>query len=157
MAINRAPWTALVDDDGSNLVGSVWNKAAIKTVLLDPIDAMPPPVLTTLRYGPSVVFPMAAGAYNALRPPAGDQSVLWQLQPAGTVTINGILAEADQAQHFLFNQSGQICTIVNQSASAAAGNQIICPGLTNYTIPVYGVVPVIYVAALPVWLVVGKA
>jgi hypothetical protein len=39
MAINRAPWTALVDDDGSNLTGSIWNKAAIKTVLLDPIDA----------------------------------------------------------------------------------------------------------------------
>jgi hypothetical protein len=39
MAINRGPWNALVDDDGSNLVGSVWNKAAIKTVLLDPIDA----------------------------------------------------------------------------------------------------------------------
>jgi len=39
MAIDRAPWNALVDDDGSNLIGSVWNKAAIKTVLLDPVDA----------------------------------------------------------------------------------------------------------------------
>jgi len=39
MAIDRGPWNALVDDDGSNLVGSLWNKAAIKTVLLDPIDA----------------------------------------------------------------------------------------------------------------------
>ena len=39
MAIDRGPWNALVDDDGSNLVGSIWNKAAIKTVLLDPIDA----------------------------------------------------------------------------------------------------------------------
>jgi len=38
MAIDRGPWNALVDDDGSNLVGSLWNKAAIKTVLLDPID-----------------------------------------------------------------------------------------------------------------------
>jgi len=40
MAIDRAPWNALTDDDGSNLVGSLWNKAAIKTVLLDPIDVM---------------------------------------------------------------------------------------------------------------------
>lgn len=39
MAIDRGPWNALVDDDGSNLVGSVWNKAAIKTVILDPVDA----------------------------------------------------------------------------------------------------------------------
>jgi hypothetical protein len=40
MAINRGPWNALVDDDGTNLVGSVWNKAQINTVLLDPIDAL---------------------------------------------------------------------------------------------------------------------
>jgi len=42
MAIDRAPFNALNDDDGSNLVGSLWNKAAIKTVLLDPIDALYP-------------------------------------------------------------------------------------------------------------------
>jgi len=40
MAIDRGPWNALVDDDGSNLVGTVWNKDKIKTVLLDPIDAI---------------------------------------------------------------------------------------------------------------------
>jgi len=44
--INRAPWTALVDDSGQNLDGSIWNKAAIQTVLLDPIDAAIGPVQT---------------------------------------------------------------------------------------------------------------
>jgi len=39
MAIDRGPWNALIDDDGSNLVGTVWNKDKIKTVLLDPTDA----------------------------------------------------------------------------------------------------------------------
>jgi hypothetical protein len=39
MAINRAPFHALVDDDGSNSLGTPWNKAAIAGVLLDPIDA----------------------------------------------------------------------------------------------------------------------
>jgi hypothetical protein len=38
VAINRAPFNALIDDDGTNTVGSVWNKAAIEDVLLDPID-----------------------------------------------------------------------------------------------------------------------
>jgi hypothetical protein len=37
--IDRGPWNALVDDDGSNLVGTVWNKDKIKTVILDPTDA----------------------------------------------------------------------------------------------------------------------
>jgi hypothetical protein len=44
--INRAPWTALVDDSGNNLDGTPWNKAAIKDVLLDPIDAAIGPVQT---------------------------------------------------------------------------------------------------------------
>lgn len=39
MAIDRTAFHALVDDDGSNTVGSLWNKHAIQTVLLDPIDA----------------------------------------------------------------------------------------------------------------------
>ena len=41
MAINRGPFNALIDDDGSGMTGSVWNKAAIQSVLLDPIDANP--------------------------------------------------------------------------------------------------------------------
>jgi hypothetical protein len=40
MPINRAPFNALVDDDGSGNVGTVWNKNQIKSVLLDPTDAM---------------------------------------------------------------------------------------------------------------------
>lgn len=40
MGINRAPFNALVDDDGTGQVGSVWNKAQIQGVLLDPIDAL---------------------------------------------------------------------------------------------------------------------
>lgn len=39
MAIDRTNYNALVDDDGSNLVGTLWTKNIVKTVLLDPIDA----------------------------------------------------------------------------------------------------------------------
>lgn len=38
-AINRAPFNALVDDDGSGTKGSPWNKSAIQSVILDPVDA----------------------------------------------------------------------------------------------------------------------
>jgi hypothetical protein len=37
--INRAPWNALVDDDGTGTVGTPWTKDKIKTVILDPADA----------------------------------------------------------------------------------------------------------------------
>jgi hypothetical protein len=39
MPINRGPFNALVDDSGNGLTGSIWNKAAIASVILDPADA----------------------------------------------------------------------------------------------------------------------
>jgi hypothetical protein len=39
MAINRTWWNNLVDDDGSGITGTIWNKAVIAG-LLDAIDAM---------------------------------------------------------------------------------------------------------------------
>jgi hypothetical protein len=38
MAIDRTNYNALVDDDGSNTVGTLWTKNQVKIVLLDPID-----------------------------------------------------------------------------------------------------------------------
>lgn len=57
MPINRGPFNALVDDNGTGLTGSVWNKAAIQTVLLDPIDVAIPGVWATQ--------PFNAGIYRA--------------------------------------------------------------------------------------------
>lgn len=39
MAIDRTAFNALTDDSGSGTDGSIWDKAAIEDVLLDPIDA----------------------------------------------------------------------------------------------------------------------
>lgn len=61
MSIDRTAYNALVDDDGSNLVGSIWNKNAIKTVLLDPIDAQ----LATLVQPARVVVPYNAANFGA--------------------------------------------------------------------------------------------
>jgi len=38
MAINRGPFNALVDDDGSGTTGTLWNKSAIASTILDPVD-----------------------------------------------------------------------------------------------------------------------
>ena len=38
MSIDRTAYNALANDSGSNLDGSLWDKSAIKDVLLDPID-----------------------------------------------------------------------------------------------------------------------
>ena len=38
MAIDRTNYNALVDDDGSGAVGTIWNKNQLKICVLDPID-----------------------------------------------------------------------------------------------------------------------
>lgn len=51
MPIDRTQFNALIDDDGTGAHGSVWNKAAIQSVLLDPIDAMYSEVITVTTPG----------------------------------------------------------------------------------------------------------
>jgi len=58
MAIDRTNWTALIDDDGSNTVGTIWTKDKVKTVLLDPID-------TEFTARAAVVRGVAAGGTGA--------------------------------------------------------------------------------------------
>jgi len=89
MAINRGPWNALVDDDGSNLVGSIWNKAAIKTVILDPVDAALPVVPASAVWQPA---PLASGIadvngtalahtiISSRQIRIGPTTVIWQFQ-----------------------------------------------------------------------------
>ena len=61
MAINRAPFNALVDDTGNGLTGSVWNKAAISGVLLDPIDTL---VGSAVAYTPTWKTPTGTISVN---------------------------------------------------------------------------------------------
>jgi hypothetical protein len=52
MALDRTAYNALIDDDGSNTVGTLWTKNIVKTVLLDPMDvalAAVAPVGTPIR------------------------------------------------------------------------------------------------------------
>ena len=72
MAINRGPFNALIDDDGSGTTGSVWNKAAIQGVILDPVDALVPDWAVT---------PYNAGDYAA-DPPMG-----FQVNPGTTYSL----------------------------------------------------------------------
>lgn len=103
MPINRGPFNALVDDDGSNTVGTVWNKGQIQAVILDPVDA-------AIAGGPWTAVPfnaanfgatgggtwtMAAGSVVNNRYTLIGKTLIWlvYLAPAGTVagTVNGLM------------------------------------------------------------------
>jgi len=91
MAIDRAPFNALVDDDGSNLVGSIWNKAAIAAVILDPADAAFSVITGTFTpvdaSGGGIVFSFASGNYARY-----GKIVIVTIQVVYPSTANGALA-----------------------------------------------------------------
>jgi hypothetical protein len=149
MAIDRGPWNALVDDDGSNLVGSVWNKAAVKTVLLDPMDG----ALAKSVLGPVTSIPLDQPAYNNYRPAGGDLRAVWLLNPTIATAVTGFLAEPDGTQHLLINSTANAITLANVHVNSAVGNRFICPGYVNYTLGTWGSVWVIYVTFFSSWIV----
>ena len=152
--INRAPWTALVDDDGSNLVGSIWNKDAIKTVLLDPIDAAllePPPAPTTLQYS-QLQFDLT-GNYDNFRPPNGENAVVWILTPLVATNITGFLAEADRTQHLIINDGNAPLVFHNNHSSSSAGNRLYVPGFaTTYSLNLWSAIWMTYLTRHNGWL-----
>lgn len=160
MAINRGPWNALVDDDGSNLVGSVWNKAAIKDVILDPADAalaaVPPPVqLVKFCIGPHVSPPgfVTTPTHN-YRPPNGENVVMWQLySTVGSAQMTGFLAEPPGTQHLILVIGGNPITFKHQDAGSAVGNRIIGKGYADYVGQLWQPFWIVYYATD--WLVVA--
>jgi hypothetical protein len=124
LPINRAPFTALVDDDGSNTIGTPWNKAAIQGVILDPVDAA--------RAWTSLQVTLAPGDYVDWNPGIiGDTVINIQLTAAGTATIYGfkptIPGYAGQriTLHVVSDPS-LIFSLYHEYAGASAGCQLHC-------------------------------
>ena len=150
MAINRGPWTALVDDDGSNLTGTIWNKDKIKTVLLDPIDAL---VLGPQQVGTAHADAViTAGNYDNYRPPNGENCYIWLLLPTGPQSLTGVLAEPNYTQHLLINTSSNNIVFYNQHTNSAAANRFICPGYNHYTLGVWGSITMTYILGIGAWV-----
>lgn len=67
MAINRAPFNALVDDDGSGTTGTIWNKSQIQYVILDPVDAaILNPTAPIVLAGGQIQFPATPNPSGSL-------------------------------------------------------------------------------------------
>ena len=117
MAINRAPFNALVDDDGSGSIGTIWNKNQINTVLLNPIDRMT-----------QAGFVLPPGTVNNFAPANGNAFTLWMLSREAASDITGIVAEPHGTSHLLINNGGFAINMYNQHAGSLAANQFIVPG-----------------------------
>jgi hypothetical protein len=115
MAIDRTTWTALLDDDGSNLVGTLWTKDLVKTLLLDPIDARWAENTTT-----------ATGNQDNL---AYAEADVLRCNNATALTLRGILAPAaplKPGKPLLIVAIGAgTVTLNDQDANSTAANRLI--------------------------------
>ena len=126
MAIDRGPWNALVDDDGSNLIGSVWNKDQIKTVLLDPIDAEIAAAVGGIVVPPgteTLVTSTATGTVNDWAPGlVGHTTVVWTGTAA--LTITGIAGGVSGQRVTIKNRGTAAISLAHASAGSAAANRL---------------------------------
>jgi hypothetical protein len=146
--IDRAPFNLLQDDDGSNLVGSIWNKAAIKTVLLDPIDAaLPPKIITTTDSGVLHNWaPTGFGAWPML--------IHW----TGTVEakITGFPAGFDGQVVTLQNAGTAPMTLWHLDSGSAAGNKLRnSVTLTPTPIGISGYAQYVYRTVVGAWMLLA--
>jgi len=77
LLIDRTQYNLLADDDGSNTVGTVWNKNKVKTVLLDPIDTLAAPTTVTLADGATPALDASLAGLNGVfrLAAAGDRTI----------------------------------------------------------------------------------
>lgn len=145
MPINRTAYNALVDDSGLGTDGSLWDKTAIKDVLLDPID------VAISAGGSSEETLTTTGTQTALAPTA----TFVRLNNASLLTIQGIVAgAAGQRKTFVSVGAGQV-DIANEHASATAANRITNQVTGTISLaPGTGRVDLIYDATSARWKVI---
>jgi len=159
MAIDRGPWDALVDDDGSNLVGTVLNKDIIKTVILDPVDAALALVASEGAH-PVVLVNSDVGTLNNWTPAGfGTQPTYMHWTGASAATISGLVAGVDGQMVTIKNRSpnGSVLSFVHSTASASAAQNRFLNAATSAPTPVAleGTIRFVYVASVAVWVMIG--
>lgn len=148
--LDRAPFNALVDDDGSNLIGSIWNKAAIASTILNPVDAV---VGGPFIVNGDLLFPIAAPLYNDFQPSTPADTVWLLDSTAMATTITGIVAAPNLTQRLVINVGPNPITFANQHTGSAVPNRFIGPGFANFSLPVWHSVWLMYVQYVSAWAI----
>jgi hypothetical protein len=138
MALDRTWYDTLINDDGSNTTGTVWNKAAVDS-LMDAVDAslatvapLASPTLTGVPAAPTAALgtsttqlattaftaaalapgtsaPTTTGTQTALAIPAGAGDLVLYLNNATLLTVQGIAAGLSGQRLTLFSKgAGQV-------------------------------------------------
>ena len=113
MPLDRTWYNTLVDDDGSNTVGTPWNKAAVDA-LMDAVDAA---LIETL------LASTATGAQHNWAPGlSGHTFIKWN--GAADLAVTGFAGGVAGQRVTFLNIGTFVATFAHQSASSSAGNKL---------------------------------
>ncbi len=113
--INRAPFNALIDDDGSNTVGTIWNKAQIQGTILDPVEA-------ALRW--TEVTTTAVGTQHNFNPGLNGDTVI-RCNNASLLTISGFPAGYGGQRLRLFTIGAGQVDLLHYNAGSLTANRLV--------------------------------
>jgi hypothetical protein len=123
MALDRTWYNTLVDDDGSNTVGTLWNKAAVDS-LMDAVDAV---IL------PGTSAPTTTGTQTALAIPSGSLDLVLYLNNASLLTVQGIAAGIQGQLLFVFSKGAGQVDFAHLHASGTALGKLKLTATTGLT------------------------
>ena len=123
MALDRTWFNSLVDDDGSGSVGTIWNKAAVDS-LMDAVDVLAETVPATLT---------TTGSVNDWAPGLQGHT-LTRWSGAADLSISGLAGGVVGQQWTFLNQSATALALFNHNnAASASANRFRNVALAAYT------------------------
>ena len=150
MALDRTWFNTLIDDNGTNTVGTVWNKGSVDS-LMDATDKEF--IDARMEVGPAIYLQIVGNVDNW----AGNPGyTVWEVFPQPGSSISGIQAPTtgrSGTQHLFFN-IGHPILFAHANAQSVAANQMMCPGYANYTLPGWQGIWMYYSSILLKWVLV---
>jgi hypothetical protein len=134
MPIIRTNYNALVDDDGSNLVGSPIVKTTFKDVVLDPVDAAIAADIAAgvasevtarnaaIAAASTVVSRTDIGAVNNWAPTLSKRTLI-EWAGASDATFSGLAGGSAGYELTVRNTGTKVATFLHQSGLSSAGNK----------------------------------
>lgn len=120
MAIDRTNFNAIVDSNGTPGHGSVWDKAAIAAVLLDPIDA----AIVAGAGGATVQTTTSTGTVNNFAATAARHLML-RCNNASLLTLTGLSAGSDGDVIDVISVGAGQVDLSPQAGGSTAANRLI--------------------------------
>lgn len=142
--IDRTNYNNLLDDDGTNTVGTNWSKNQVKICLLDPTDTLAAALSTQI-----VVTTAAINQQDNFAPGISGACTILRCNNASLLTITGFAGGADGMRLVVQSIGGGQINFLYQNAGSTAANRLttfVTSGITSLAAGV-GVAEFIYSTA----------